>query len=94
MNTTWHQFKETPNGDDECGRCAVVVSPDAHLTFTLPCPAGDCPSSSNPDRGCVFAPTRLGVSGCVYCGRGGGRSVAPPPSSLEALFLADLEDAT
>lgn len=89
--STWHRFQETESGDDECDRCAVVVAPEAHLTFTLVCPAGDCLSGSNPDRGCVFAPGRAEVAACVYCGRPGvrdGEAHAPDPA-MDAL-TADL----
>lgn len=77
MTTTpanWHRFTDTDEGDEQCSRCAVVVDWEAHMTFTIPCPAGDCPSKHNPDRGCVFVPSKDSEPcKCIYCGRTGDR---------------------
>lgn len=86
--STWHRFQETPDGDDQCIRCATVVAAEALTTFTMPCPAGDCTSPSNPDRGCVFVPGRGEVCCCIFCGRPGGRAGEVPPPDLEG-FTGD-----
>lgn len=65
-----HRFLPAVEEDhDHCDRCEVTVRSDALVAFSLPCPAGDCQSSNNPDRGCVV----IGEPGrCLYCGRQGG----------------------
>ena len=71
----WHPFREDDCGDDVCGRCAVTVTLEAHMTFTLQCPFPPCPSEKNPDIGCVMAPNekRQNLSTCLFCGRAGER---------------------
>lgn len=91
MSTTWHNFRESPDGDDECAGCGTAVAPAAHLTFTLSCPVPPCPAPTNPDHGCCFAVGRGGLAACVYCTRPGSRAgEIPPPSALEESFAADL----
>lgn len=72
MDTTEHEF--VPSGpDDTCADCGVTVtSMTVVATFSVPCPAGDCPSPKNPDTGCVFAPAPQVDSRCIFCGRPGG----------------------
>lgn len=67
----WHHFRETTDGNDVCARCETQVTLDAHMTFTLPCPAGDCPSPKNPDRGCYFVAHGTNPARCLFCGRTG-----------------------
>lgn len=69
----WHNFRDTADGDDQCTRCEVVVTVEAHMTFTHPCPVPDCANPKNPDRGCVFIPKGDGPCVCIYCGRSGDR---------------------
>ena len=89
----WHSWVETHEGDEECGRCRIVVAPESMQAFTLPCPAPDCASPVNPDRGCVVTPSRSCAAACVYCGRSGGRVPAreleePPPEVREELLAS------
>lgn len=69
----WHQFRDTEDGDDQCARpgCRVVVTLEAHMTFTHPCPVPMCTSPKNPDDGCLMTAHRDGASRCLYCGRSG-----------------------
>jgi hypothetical protein len=91
VTNTWHRFQDTDEGDDRCDRCACVVSLEAHMTFTLPCPVPACTSKSNPDAGCLFAPGKAGVATCVYCGHSGTREGDAPPSDPELdAVIADL----
>lgn len=69
----WHRFRDTTDGDDQCTHCEAVVAPEAHITFTYPCPVPDCANPKNPDRGCVFIPAKESACACVYCGRSGDR---------------------
>lgn len=92
----WHQWIETFEGDEECGTCHIVVTPESLTAFTLPCPTPDCPSPVNPDRGCVMTPSRTLAAACIYCGRAGGRllageddDVAPPADVAADLAAAD-----
>ena len=89
----WHQWIETFEGDEECGTCHVVVTPESLDAFTLPCPTPDCPSGSNPDRGCVMTPSRTYAAACIYCGRAGGRTHVDqedlPPAEIAADLAAD-----
>lgn len=81
MNTNspnWHRFDETDDGDEACTRCRVVVSPEAQMTFSIPCPAGECAGKASPDGACVFVPRRSGPSCCIYCGRAGDKDPLPP----------------
>lgn len=63
------------------------------MTFSLACPAGDCPSPKNPDRGCVFAPAGANPARCLFCGRSGSRDDDVPLEDLEpgVTFDADLD---
>lgn len=97
----WHRFRDTDEGDEQCSRCGVVVDWEAHMTFTMPCPAGDCPSAKNPDRGCVFVPSKDSACRCIYCGRSGDRDQETEPevpedleAELDAEAAAEDEDAT
>ena len=91
MTTNWHRFVETAEGDEQCSSCDCVVSIEAHLTFTLPCPVPPCSSRANPDTGCVFVPGRGEVAACIYCGHRGSRDGdAPPPDVEMDAMLADL----
>lgn len=72
-----HDFTPTPDGDDQCERCKVTVAPPVHMTFTVSCPAGDCTSANNPDRGCVFVKAPEVGSRCLFCGRTGGHFPIP-----------------
>jgi len=87
--STWHRFVEDEVGDDTCGRCHVQVTLEAHMTFSLACPAGDCPSPKNPDRGCVFAPAGSAPARCLFCGRSGARD-----GEVEDTSTLPLEDLT
>jgi hypothetical protein len=88
-NTSWHKFDETEDGDEQCTRCRVIVSVEAQMTFSIPCPAGDCSASrKNPDDHCVFVPRHSGPSCCIYCGRQGDRE--PLPEDLLEEFAAGL----
>lgn len=69
----WHQFHETEDGDDACSSCGVVVTLDAHMTFTHPCPVPPCTGKQNAGDGCVMHPYRDGPCRCLYCGRSGDR---------------------
>lgn len=85
----WHRFVEDEVGDDTCADCAVQVTLEAHMTFSLHCPAGDCSSEKNPDRGCVFTPAGSEPSRCLFCGRSGDRDTVPDTSVIPPEDLAD-----
>jgi hypothetical protein len=87
----WHRLEPTHDGDDECTRCGVVVTPEAQQTFTLLCPQPPCAGDKNPDDACVFVPGRGEVCHCLYCGRAGSKNAPPPEPELIDLDLEDDE---
>lgn len=92
----WHQFHDNEDGDDTCSRCLVVVTIEAHETFTHPCPVPRCTGKQNSGDGCVMSPYRGGTCRCLYCGRVGRRGAEPVEEErLDPEVEAELEaDAT
>lgn len=82
-----HDFAPGLDHDDhECSSCEVRIAPPVHMSFTVACPAGDCTSANNPDRGCVFVAQVDVGSRCVFCGRtGGSRPIPEDYPEFEAL---------
>lgn len=90
---TWHRFRDTDDGDDLCTRCRVAVTTEAHMTFTHPCPVPACPSTKNPDDGCVMVVRRDGPCWCLYCHRSGDRDHETDPEPDEDLAAEMVVDS-